>query len=403
MGEYRHIDHIGKMRNFICRSNELHAIENVLRKKLNRDFQFEDWRKLFSYAQIEIPVCNICKVAYVPHKLTISVCEGLVTVTNVIILKQYTYCYGKSSQCREMNRGRALNPNSSKFISLVMCISEEEAKVWIRNNNSSPFYRENFSSNADYCASQSRDLEWHKKKYGEDLGNLKFKKLIEKQNYSRSLTGLIDKHGDEGTIIYSERCKKKDSMTLPGFRLRNPTLSEAEILQMHKMRRKDVGLTRDAFIKKHGLHKFLECMKTRVEGRSSVSKWSLGLINSLIENFPRDIQILELRYGSGNEICIHDIENRRSYYYDFYVKLPSKKVIIEFNGHRFHADPRLSHDERSNWHNPFRSNLTWKEVYDRDARKLEVAKASGHEVLVFWDYEDKDQIIKKASELIHGT
>lgn len=125
--------------------------------------------------------------------------NDFIKIQSLILTRRFKYCYSKSAHYAELNKGRSLNPNSAKFISLVMNITEDQAKVWIRNNNSSPFYKENFSSDKEYVLSQSRDLRWHIEKYGEEIGAKKYNELIKKQNYSRSLAGYIEKYGDEGS------------------------------------------------------------------------------------------------------------------------------------------------------------------------------------------------------------
>jgi hypothetical protein len=301
-----------------------------------------------------------------------------------------------------MSKGRKMNPNSAKFISLVMGVSEEEAKSWIRNNNSSPFYRENFSTIDQYREFQTRDLSWHKKRYGEELGIEKFNDLIKKQNHARSLAGHIERHGIDGRAIYEEVCKKKDSMTFDSFRVRNRKTDEDDLKSAWARRVKSVGLTKESFIKKHGTERFLACMKTRMSGRTHVSRWSLDLIERIKNDHLKNLQIVEIRYGLKNEICIHDIENKRSYYYDLFIETPQKKMIVEFNGNRFHADPRIPPAERHTWKTPFDPDLTWEQAFKYEEQKLKVANQSGIDVLVVWDYESEDQILKKVADFIHG-
>lgn len=198
-------------------------------------------------------------------------------------------------------------------------------------------------------------------------------------------------------------CKSKDLMRLSVIRKKNPELSAQEINDLHTKRLKSVGLTKDAFVKKHGTDKFLDCMKTRVRGRSNVSKWSLDIINLIIKEQLDNTQILETRYGQGKEICIHDIENKRSYYYDLYIKTKNRKLIIEFNGQKFHADCNLSLEEKEKWKNPFRPDLKWEDSFKYDKRKLEVAKIADYEILVVWDYENREQILKKIKDFIYGN
>jgi len=400
---YKHIDHLGVTRTIVAKSSNVKIIECALRKKLNKNLQYEDWCNLFKHANLTVSTCNICKKAHVPFQFVIDVKEGFIKISDVVTPRQYRYCYGKSSQCREMGRGRKMNPNSARFISLVMEISEEDAKSWIRNNNKSAFYRENFSSNEQYRASQTRDLEWHKARYGETAGCVRYEKLIKKQNHSRSLAGYVEKYGDSGKETYASYCKSKDSMSLDSFRSRNPGSDEQFLIEMWRRRAKSVGLTKSVFVEKHGIEEYLACLSSRRAGRTKVSKWSLGLIDNLLRNYLDGMQALEIRYGLGNEICIHDVENRRSYYYDFYIKLQSgRKLVVEFNGSTFHADPRIEPCKRHEWKNPFNPDLTWEAAFEYDKRKLEIAKMAKIETLVVWDYESEDQIIKKVGDFILG-
>lgn len=400
---YNHIDHAGVIRTIVTKSNNPKIVECALRKKLNKDLQYEDWCRLFKHANLTVPTCNICKKMHVPFYFIIDVKDSFVKISDVVTPKQYSYCYGKSSQCREMSRGRKMNPNSARFISLVMEISEDDARSWIRNNNKSNFYRENFSSNDQYRASQTRDLEWHKIRYGEAAGFEKYENLIKKQNHSRSLAGYVEKYGDLGQEAYVTYCRSKDSMTLDSFRARNPGIEEQSLIDLWRRRAKSVGLTKSAFIEKHGIEGYLACLSSRRAGRTKVSKWSLGLIDILLKNHLDKSQVIEVRYGLGNEICIHDVENRRSYYYDFYIKLQTgRKLVIEFNGCMFHADPRIEPSKRHEWKTPFNPDLTWERMFEYDERKLEVAKMAEFETLVVWDYESEEQIIKKVGDFILG-
>ncbi len=400
MLEFHHNDHNGKTRTIRAKSTDLRTIEISLRKKLNKEFLHDDWCNFFTTISCSVPTCNVCKIMHVPFHFDIEVHNSAIKITNVVAPKKYVYCYGKSKECREMSRGRKMNPNSAKFISLVMEMSEDDAKVWIRNNNKSSFYKENHASSDAYRESQSRSLEWFKKKYGDAIGLKKFEELIQKQNHSRSLDGYIEKYGIAGGERHQTYRMQKDTMSYAGFRNRNPEMPPAELRKLWMQRSKSVGLTRERFVEKHGIEKYLNCMKTRLAGRTTVSKWSLSLIEK-IKEILGDAPHTEIRYGLKNELCIHDIENRRSYYYDLYVGMPTRKLIIEFNGRKFHADPRLT-ENRDEWKNPFNHGLSWDDSFAYDKTKLDLAAKLGYEILVVWDFESADLILNKAKEFIHG-
>lgn len=401
MLEFHHTDHNDKIRTIRTKSADLRMIEIALRKKLNKEFLHNDWCNFFTALSFNVQVCNICKVAHVPFHFDIETHGNTIKITNVVTPRQYAYCYGKSEKCQEMSRGRKMNPNSAKFISLVMGIPEDDAKLWIRNNNKSSFYKENHASGDAYRESQSRNLDWFKKKYGDAIGLKKFEESIQKQNHGRSLSGYIEKYGIAGGERYQAYQMQKDSMSYASFRNRNPEMPPTKLRKLWMQRSKSVGLTREHFIEKHGIEKYLKCMKKRLAGRTSVSKWSLRLIEK-IKKILSDIPHTEICYGLKNELCIHDIENRRSYYYDLYVGMPTRKIIIEFNGSKFHADPRLTED-RDKWKNPFNHDLSWDDSYAYDKIKLGLAEKLGYETLVVWDFEPEDLILNKVKEFIHGN
>ena len=81
--------------------------------------------------------------------------------------------------------------------------------------------------------------------------------------------------------------------------------------------------------------------------------------------------------GENNEFLI--IKNNKRYYYDFTI-LPLK-IIIEFNGHKFH--PKTPDDV--NWKNPYVPELTAFQKYTEDRKKEQVAIEQGFRVITVFD------------------
>ena len=74
--------------------------------------------------------------------------------------------------------------------------------------------------------------------------------------------------------------------------------------------------------------------------------------------------------------------------------------LIEFNGDYWHANPKIYDDTFTN----SVSNLTAKEIHDKDAKKIDYAKANGYNILVIWesDYkEDPEGTIKKCIRFLN--
>jgi hypothetical protein len=73
----------------------------------------------------------------------------------------------KNKKCK----GGKLNANSSEFLSIVLDITIDEAKTYLRNRNSSPFYKENFNTKEEYKKSQTRNIQYFIDIYGETIEN----------------------------------------------------------------------------------------------------------------------------------------------------------------------------------------------------------------------------------------
>jgi len=85
----------------------------------------------------------------------------------------------------------------------------------------------------------------------------------------------------------------------------------------------------------------------------------------------------DIRWGIGNssELWLRNKEKDRLFFYDFSIE--SLKVIIEFNGSKFHA--KTEKDKLL-----YRSAKVQMET---DALKKRTAEKFGYSVLVVWDYE----------------
>jgi len=86
--------------------------------------------------------------------------------------------------------------------------------------------------------------------------------------------------------------------------------------------------------------------------------------------------------------------------YDF-TDLKNKK-IIEYHGDDYHANPKkyLAED----YPNPFKKDITAQEIWDKDSKKINMAKKNGFEVMVIWDSEyrwgNKKKVINKCLEFL---
>lgn len=140
----------------------------------------------------------------------------------------------------------------------------------------------------------------------------------------------------------------------------------------------------------------LKAQQKRIEGTKRSSKnysnISLELFKVLALLINREVHFK----GNNEEV------NFDNYLYDF-TDLESKK-IIEFNGDYWHANPRR-YSEDSLVNHPGKKNLTAKEIWDKDQRKIEFAKSKGFDVLVIWESEFCDnynETLNKCMEFLNG-
>lgn len=320
-------------------------IEISMRKKLNKHYDFQLFEDFFQKNNLKVPICNICKSHHVPYSFKITIESGLIKILGVNLLKKYQYCYAKSDHCAKLSAGRKMNPNSAKFISLVTGVSETEAKQYIRNNNKSTFYRENFNSYEEYKNAQKRDLKYFVSKYGDKEGQEKYKSAIRKQNYKRSKEFYIKKFGPL-----------------------------------------------------KGIEKYLKYNRARTNKFRGTSKWSLKLINRVLANVDKE-SFDKIMFGN-KEYSYIDVSCKKTYFCDFYIEKDGKTKVVEFNGHAWHAPPNLSESEKLQW-KPARGNRSWADVHKGDIRKYNTLRCAGFEVLVVWDFEDEEQIVEKILDFLN--
>lgn len=388
----------------ISRSNRSCIVAASLKRKLYESFQITLLQEYFQANHVHIKICNFCQKAFVPFDLDLEIANQEIKIKNVVLKdKQFQYCYGQSQDCKDLFKGRSVNPNSSFFVSKGLNMSEEEALAWIKNNNKSSFYRQNFKNDDDYRKSQKRDEVFFIEKYGSVVGKLKYSKSIERQNYSRSLEGYQEKFGaDEGMTKHLEMSSKKDSMSFEFIKKKyGENHTNDELFELLKRRKKSVSFSKEKYILKHGLEKYNELVKKRQKHSRiiPVSKWATKIIQSACNLITND-SIIEIRFGSKNEFSLLDAKNNRKYYYDLYIKAEKFEKIIEMNGHKFHAPPNLSDECKMTWKN-VRSKCCWEKSRAYDDRKIEIAHLAGIETLTLWDYDSDEINIEKAAEFIN--
>jgi len=397
-------------------------IIGFLKKSLKKKFGISLPEYLL-YKKFEVEKCRLCNTEYPPVKPNTSIVNDEFIITGFEYTKKI-YCYGLNKECC----GIQMNSNSFEFISKVNNISIDDAKKYLKENNKSPFYKENWKSENDYKKSQSRSLEYYINKYGIDEGNEKYKEHLNKISISNSIEGYINKYGINGSEKFKEISKSKDSMSLKFFVNKNKGNYDKAIFE-YEERKKSVDISLKSFIMKYGeiegnkRHKsiiekskltllnnpnYKEICKSRaititkmIEkygeeiGKERYNLWkesvlvpicrsskeSLNIFNPLIEEIIKDNFISEddiyIGKGCKNEFFIRD--GSKIFFYDFTIR--SKKIIIEYNGTLFHPK-----NKESDWINPYNKESSEK-AFMRQKTKLDIAKSKGFKVLEIWSDE----------------
>ena len=108
---------------------------------------------------------------------------------------------------------------------------------------------------------------------------------------------------------------------------------------------------------------------------------SQELFDNILKNYPQDKKDYVF-YGSKNrEYSLWCDAKKHAYVYDF-TDLDKRK-IIEFNGDIYHANPEIY--EENDHPNPFKKNVTSKEIWAIDEYKKELAQKNGFDVLFIWE------------------
>jgi hypothetical protein len=192
-----------------------------------------------------------------------------------------------------------------------------------------------------------------KEKYNENLINFDSKKgegaynkLKEKMKGVFSLPWFIQKYGDiEGTKKYTERCANIKKTTY-----------------------------------------FKEYNKLNRNNYSNISKELFDMIAKFI---PADKKYY---YAPFN----HEYSCGTPFNFDFVI--PDDKKAIEFNGDKFHANPKLYQD--ADYPNPYMKTLSSAQIWAYDTDKIKAANNNGYQVLVIWESDFKNNPEKILQECL---
>lgn len=277
-------------------------VKSSIKKRLDTSIQ-----SIMVEQGFKIEKCRFCKKEYPPIDIELNKIYDNVYELYDFEYTKKIYCYGQNKECE----GIKYNPNSSKFLSVVLNISESEALAYIKENNKSPFYKENHKNISDYKKSQSRSKEYFIDKHGED-GNKLYEEYINKISYSNSLQRYIDKYGkNDGEKIWSNIQKCKDNSSFKYFLNKNDNNYEKAYFD-YRSKNEKTKQTIDNFIKRYG--------------KNGYEKYEEYLSN---KSYANSLDYYIEKYGDekGNMVWNNRIEKYR--------KTSSKEYYIEKYGEEY--------------------------------------------------------------------
>lgn len=201
-----------------------------------------------------------------------------------------------------------------------------------------------------YCDKQAETntFEYKHKKYG--MTREEFKKY----NKSRAITkeNMIKKYGKtKGLEFFNNYCKKQ---------------SYTNSMEYFKEKYGEI----------EGELKYFTALYSKTKFFSNISQ---VLFKEIDEQIPE-----ECFYATHNgEIRIFNDELNKDTYFDF--AIPSLKILIEFNGDLFHANPSIF--KESDTPNPFNKKVTAKEIWNYDNIKNKFAFKQHYDIIIIWENE----------------
>lgn len=225
---------------------------------------------------------------------------------------------------------------------------------------------------------QSRGKQFYIKKYGQQIGVINFNKMC--TDRSKAL---------KYHYKHNPQTNKKISKTLLAI---NKKLTKQQRKDKHSIKRK--------YIKKHGqqygLQKFYEIYQNRKS--NFYSNISIKFIQQLLQQFDEGY-FDQVKYK--NKQFFLRKNNKEIYFYDLYLRKNDKKIIIQFHGDFWHANPEIY---KEHYFHPI-IKKTAKDIWKKDIIKQQLVLKNNIKYYVVWQNEYNKNgkfIIDKTKEKIMG-
>lgn len=211
------------------------------------------------------------------------------------------------------------------------------------------------------------------KKHGKELGTEKFNAYRKKQSYSNSFEYKSKTYG--WTKQNYKDFNLSRAVTLDNLIKKYGKEVGTEKFEIYKEKQAYTNSI-DYFIEKFGkgagTEKYLNIIKSKSKYFSNIS-----------QNLFDKLNVEDSMYATKNGEKYFKIKDKR-YFVDFYSE--SLKLIIEYNGDKFHGNPNIY--EKDSKPNPF-SDLTADQLRNKDLSRYNDLRNLGYLVLEVWHSEYK--------------
>jgi hypothetical protein len=270
-------------------------------------------------------------------------------------------------------------------------------------------------------------------KYGDTLGNIKYNSWKESQKNSSKRTieywlnicedsetakkklkeyqsNHTKKHLSGKSEEYIKEYNQKNSPWRVEYYL-NSGYSEKEAKEIISKIKKESSMFCSEYYQKIG-HTIEESNDLSYEywkdhcykNNSNVSKESLKIFSVIYQRI-KNIDNICVYFGNNNigkkEYFLYDKKEKRYYFYDFTILNGDVKLIIEYNGVKFHPRKgKLTEEEWNKWKCLFNEGVDAESKYKDDCQKRDLALSNGFQYLEIWSDDDFDSNIKKSIDFI---
>jgi len=167
---------------------------------------------------------------------------------------------------------------------------------------------------------------------------------------------------------------------------KSPIIKEKKLKTLRTTINKSPNLFKENWHKIHQYFLIKLGYDPRLHSIGRSSKESLKIFSPLMEwCISRGIDYNDIYLGIDGKKEYFISTDKKIYFYDFTIE--SKKIIIEFHGSTFHANPE--NKNLNDWKNPFTGEDS-KSNIERTRIKNNKATIKGFKVLEIWDSEDAD-------------